>query len=159
MGASLIIGIDCDETRLAMARRMGANVVLDYRAVDVVAEVKRLTGGGADVAIEALGTQQTFESALRSLRPAGTLSSLGVYSGKLQMPYDAFAAGLGDHRIVTTLCPGGKERMRRLLSLVQSGRFDPTPLITHRFSLEEIPQAYQLFGERSDGVLKVAVKP
>jgi len=145
MGASLIIGVDGDETRLAMARRMGANVVLDYRAVDVLAEIKRLTGGGADVAIEALGTQQTFESALRSLRPGGTLSSLGVYSGKLQMPYDAFSAGLGDHRIVTTLCPGGKERMRRLLSLVQSGRFDPTPLITHRFSLDEIPQAYQLF--------------
>ena len=159
MGASLIIGVDGDETRLAMARRMGADVVLDYRAVDVVAEVKRLTGGGVDVAIEALGTQQTFESALRSLRPAGTLSSLGVYSGKLQMPYDAFSAGLGDQRIVTTLCPGGKERMRRLLSLVQSGRFDPTPLITHRFSLDEIAQGYQLFGERSDGVLKVAIKP
>ena len=111
------------------------------------------------MAIEALGTQQTFESALRSLRPGGTLSSLGVYSGKLQMPYDAFSAGLGDHRIVTTLCPGGKERMRRLLNLVQSGRFDPTPLITHRFSLDEIPHAYQLFGDRSDGVLKVAVKP
>jgi len=159
MGASLIIGVDGDETRLAMARRMGADVALDYRAVDVVAEVKRLTGGGADVAIEALGTQQTFENALRCLRPGGTLSSLGVYSGKLQMPYDAFAAGLGDHRIVTTLCPGGKERMRRLLSLVQSGRFDPTPLITHRFSLDEILQGYQLFGERSDGVLKVAIKP
>jgi threonine dehydrogenase-like Zn-dependent dehydrogenase len=159
MGASLIIGVNGDETRLAMARRMGADVVLDYRAVDVVAEVKRLTGGGADVAIEALGTQQTFESALRSLRPAGTLSSLGVYSGKLQMPYDAFSAGLGDHRIVNTLCPGGKERMRRLLSLVQSGRFDPTPLITHRFSLEEILKAYQLFGDRSDGMLKVAIKP
>ena len=159
MGASLIIGVDGDENRLAMARRMGADVVLDYRAVDVVAEVKRLTGGGADVAIEALGTQQTFENALRSLRPGGTLSSLGVYSGKLQMPYEAFAAGLGDHRIVTTLCPGGKERMRRLLTLVQSGRFDPTPLITHRFSLDEIIHGYHLFGERSDGVLKVAIKP
>ena len=73
MGASLIIGVDGDEKRLAMARRMGADVVLDYRAVDVVAEVKRLTGGGADVAIEALGTQQTFENALRCLRPGGTL--------------------------------------------------------------------------------------
>ena len=49
-------------------------------------EVKRLTGGGADVTIEALGTQETFENALRCLRPGGTLSSLGVYSGKLQMP-------------------------------------------------------------------------
>ncbi len=159
MGAALIIGVDGDDNRLAMARRLGANVTLDYRAVDVVTEVKRLTGGGADVAIEALGTQLTFENSLRCLRPGGTLSSLGVYSGKLQMPYDAFAAGLGDHRIVTTLCPGGKERMRRLLSLVQSGRFDPTPLITHRFPLERIKDGYQLFGDRAEGVLKVAIKP
>ena len=159
MGASLIIGVDGDATRLAMARKMGADVVLNPRECDVVAEVRRLTDGGADVAIEALGLQQTFENALRSLRPGGTLSSLGVYSGKLQMPYDAFAAGLGDHRIVTTLCPGGKERMRRLLSLVQSRRFDPLPLITHRFSLDSIVQGYELFGERRDGVLKVAIKP
>ncbi len=159
MGASLIIAIDADETRLSMAKQMGASVVLDYRNVDVLAEIKRLTCGGADVAIEALGTQSTFESALRCLRPGGTLSSLGVYSGKLQLPYDAFNAGLGDQRIVTTLCPGGKERMRRLLSLVQSGRFDPTPLITHRFKLDQIPQAYKLFGERADGVMKIAITP
>jgi alcohol dehydrogenase len=159
MGASLIIGVDGDENRLAMAKRMGADVTLDYRETDVVAEVKRLTGGGADVAIEALGTQQTFESALRSLRPAGTLSSLGVYSGKLQIPYEAFAAGLGDHRIVTTLCPGGKERMRRLMEVVRRGRVDLTPLLTHTFSLDQIGDAYELFGERMDGVLKVAIKP
>ena len=110
MGASLILGVDRDESRLAMSRRMGAEVALDYRAVHVVKEVKRLTGGGADVAIETLGSQQPFESAPRSLRPGGTLSSLGVYSGRLQVPYEAFAAGIGDHRIVTTLCPGGKER-------------------------------------------------
>ena len=159
LGATLIIGIDSDENRLAMARRMGADVLLDYRNVDVVAEVKRLTGGGADVAIEALGTQPTFESALRSLRPGGTLSSLGVYAGKLQIPYEALAAGLGDHRIVTTLCPGGKERMRRLMEVVRSGRIDLTPLLTHTFSLDKIRDAYELFGERRDGVLKVAIKP
>ena len=159
MGATLIIGIDGDETRLSMATRMGADVVLDYRAVDVIAEVKRLTGGGADVAIEALGTQQTFESALRSLRPGGTLSSLGVYSGKLEIPYEAFAAGLGDYRMVTTLCPGGKERMRRLMEVVRSGRVDLTPLLTHTFSLEKIGNAYELFGSRREGVLKVAIKP
>jgi len=159
LGATLIIGIDGDETRLTMAKRMGADVVLDYRAVDVIAEVKRLTGGGADVAIESLGTQQTFESALRSLRPGGTLSSLGVYSGKLEIPYEAFAAGLGDYRMVTTLCPGGKERMRRLMEVVRSGRVDLTPLLTHTFPLEKINDAYDLFGERLDGVLKVAIKP
>ncbi|RKH69792.1 zinc-binding dehydrogenase [Corallococcus aberystwythensis] len=159
MGASLVIGVDGDETRLAMARKLGADVVLDFRNQDVEAEVKRLTGGGVDVAIEALGTQQTFESALRSLNPGGTLSSLGVYSGKLQLPYDAFAAGLGDHRIVTTLCPGGKERMRRLMEVVRAKRVDLTPLFTHRFQLKDIRDAYELFSQRKDGVLKVAIQP
>lgn len=159
MGASLVIGVDGDESRLAMARKLGVDVVLDYRNQDVVAEVKRLTGGGADVAIEALGTQQTFESSLRSLRPGGTLSSLGVYSGKLQVPYDAFAAGLGDHRIVTTLCPGGKERMRRLMELVRTRRVDLTPLLTHRFALKDIRDAYDFFGQRREGVIKVALRP
>ena len=158
-GASLIIGVDGDDTRLAMSKRMGADVALDYRATDVVAEIQRLTGGGADVTIEALGTQGTFENALRSLRPGGTLSSLGVYSGKLQMPYDAFAAGLGDHRIVTSLCPGGKERMRRLMETVRHGRVDLTPLLTHTFRLDDIVEGYALFGERRDGVLKVAIRP
>lgn len=160
MGAAQVIGVDSDPVRLAMAKRMGADVALDFTKVDVVGEVKRMTRGhGADVAIEALGTQQTFESALRSLRPGGTLSSLGVYSGKLEMPYSAFAAGLGDHRIVTTLCPGGKERMRRLIATVQSGRFDPTPLLTHHYPLSEIGEAYRIFSNRLDGVLKVAITP
>jgi threonine dehydrogenase-like Zn-dependent dehydrogenase len=160
MGASRVIGVDMDATRLAMSKRMGADVTLDPTQVDVVSEVKRLTGGvGADVTIEALGTQETFETALRCLRPGGTLSSLGVYSGKLAIPYEAYAAGLGDHRIVTTLCPGGKERMERLIRIVRSGRFDPTPLLTHRFPLTEIKEAYRVFSNRLDGVLKVAIEP
>ena len=158
MGAALVIGIDADSARLEMAGKMGVDIVLNYKEQDVLAEIKKLTGG-VDVAIEALGTQDTFENCLRSLRPAGTLSSLGVYSGKLQMPYDAFAAGIGDHRIVTTLCPGGKERMRRLIEMVRANRVDLTPLITHRYSLDNIKEAYELFGERRDGVLKIAIKP
>ena len=159
MGASLVIAVDGDDSRLQMAKRMGADVALDFRSQDVVAEVKRLTGGGADVAIEALGTPQTFENALRCLRPGGTLSSLGVYSGKLEIPLDAFAAGLGDIKIVSTLCPGGKERMRRLMEVVRSGRVDLTPLLTHSYSLDKIGDAYDLFGNRRDGVLKVAIRP
>jgi alcohol dehydrogenase len=159
MGASFIIGVEGDPARMKMSRQMGADMVLDPQQCDVPSEVKRITNGGADVAIEALGRQETFENALRSLRPGGTLSSLGVYSGKLAVPYDAFAAGLGDYKIVTTLCPGGKERMRRLMSMVQSGRFDPTPLITHRFSLDQIVEAYDLFGSQREGVLKVAIRP
>lgn len=158
LGAAMVIGVDGDDARLAMARRMGVDVALDYRKMDVVAEIRRLTGG-VDVAIEALGTQETFESALRVLRPGGTLSSLGVYAGKLAFPHDAFGAGLADYRIVTTLCPGGKERMRRLIDMVRSGRLDLRPLVTHRFKLADIAAAYELFGERADGVMKVAITP
>jgi alcohol dehydrogenase len=123
-----------------------------------VAEIERITDGrGVDVAIEALGTQQTFENCLRVLKPGGVLSSLGVYSGKLVVPLDAFAAGLGDHKIVTSLCPGGKERMRRLIDVIGSQRFDSRPLVTHRFKLDEIEQAYELFANQRDGVLKVAI--
>ena len=122
----------------------------------MVAEIRRLTGRRRD---EALGTQPTFENALRVLRPGGMLSSLGVYSGKLEIPYDAFGAGLADVRIITTLCPGGKERMRRLLDMVRSGRLDLRPLITHRFKLADINEAYRVFRGGLDGVMKVAVTP
>lgn len=93
------------------------------------------------------------------VRPGGTLSSLGVYSGKLTLPLDAFAAGLGDHTVVTTLCPGGKERMRRLMNVLASGRADLKPLVTHRFTLDQIEEAYDLFAHQRDGVLKVAITP
>jgi threonine dehydrogenase-like Zn-dependent dehydrogenase len=112
-----------------------------------------------DVAIEALGTPETFEACLRVLRPGGTLSSLGVYSGKLALPVDAFAAGLGDHHIVTTLCPGGKERMSRLVGLVAARRIDARALVTHRFGLDAFLEAYDLFSHQRDGVLKVAIHP
>ena len=112
-----------------------------------------------DVSIEALGTQATFEAALRVLRPGGTLSSLGVYPADLKIPLDAFAAGLGDHKIVTTLCPGGKERMRRLMEVIAGGRVDLKPLVTHRFRLDQIEEAYDLFSHQRDGVLKVAIVP
>lgn len=159
-GAGLVIAVEADPIRIEMSKRMGADAVIDYHKEDIVDAVRRLTRGrGVDVAIEALGTSQTFESALRVLRPGGTLSSLGVYSGKLSIPLEPFAAGLGDHKIVTTLCPGGKERMRRLIELVRHGRVDLRPLITHTFTLDEITRAYDLFANRKEGVLKVAIRP
>jgi alcohol dehydrogenase len=91
------------------------------------------------------------------IRPGGVLSSLGVYSSNLTIPLDAFAAGLGDKSIRTSLCPGGKERMRRMLAVISSGRVDLGGLVTHRFKLEQIEEAYDLFANQRDGVLKVAV--
>ncbi|MBT9501507.1 MAG: NAD(P)-dependent alcohol dehydrogenase [Burkholderiaceae bacterium] len=159
-GAAVVIAVDRLPGRLLTATQMGADHVIDASKCDPVEEILRLTGGrGVDVAIEALGTQQTFEACLRVLRPGGTLSSLGVYSTDLHIPLGAFAAGLGDHRIITTLCPGGKERMRRLMSVIESGRIDLGAMVTHRYKLGDIEAAYELFGHQRDGVLKVAITP
>ena len=160
LGATTIIAVDGNDHRLGIAKKMGADVTLNFRNVDVVDEVMKLTGGkGADSSIEALGTQATFAQAMKVLRPGGTLSSLGVYSEALTIPLAQFAAGLGDHTIRTALCPGGKERMRRLMNVVASGRVDLGVLVTHHYKLDDIVAAYDLFAHQRDGVLKVAIKP
>lgn len=159
-GAGEIFVVDSVEKRLQISPRLGATTTVSFRERDPVQAIMEMTRGrGVDAAIEALGTPETFESCLRVLRPGGTLSSLGVYAKGLQLPLDAFDAGLGDHRIVTTLCPGGKERMRRLMNVISTSRIDPRPLVTHRFGLDQIVEAYDLFANQRDGVLKVAIRP
>jgi len=159
-GATRILTVDGLAERLTISSSLGADQAICFKEQDPVAAILDATEGrGVDVAIEALGTQGTFESCLRVLKPGGVLSSLGVYSGKLTLPLDAIAAGLGDHTVVTTLCPGGKERMRRLMNVLESGRADLRPLVTHRFTLDRIEEAYDLFANQRDGVLKVAIVP
>jgi hypothetical protein len=77
--------------------------------------------------------------------------ALGVYSTDLVIPLGAFAAGLGDAKIITTLCPGGKERMRRLMDVIASGRVDLTSMVPHRYKLDDIEKAYDLFSHQRDG--------
>lgn len=160
LGATTVIGVDGNDHRLGIARKLGADVTLNFKQCDVVDEVMKLTGGrGADASIEALGTQATFEQSLKVLRPGGTLSSLGVYSDDLKIPMAHFAAGLGDHTIRSALCPGGKERMRRLMNVIQANRLDLGLMVTHHYKLDDIVAAYDLFAHQRDGVLKIAVKP
>ena len=160
LGASLVIGVDAIEGRLNLSRQMGADEVIDFSQEDPVAAIKRLTEGrGVDVAIEAIGLEQTFQACLDATRPGGIVSSLGVYGGKLEVPLESYVYGIGDKQILTTLCPGGKERMRKLMEMVRHGRLDLTPLITHRFGLEQIEDAYELFGNQRDGVVKVGITP
>lgn len=160
MGASFIIGVDSVDSRLEMAKKMGADVVINFKEQDPVAEIKRLTGGwGVDVAIEALGQQSTFENCLKSVHPSGTVSSLGVYSHNLDVPLQPFIYGIGDIKVVTTLCPGGKERMHRLMEMVRTKRLNLRQLLTHKFTLDNIADAYEFFANQKDGVMKVALYP
>jgi len=159
-GASLIIAVDGNNDRLAMAKKLGADITLNFTEFDVVDEIMKITGGrGVDSSIEGLGLQSTFEQCLKILKPGGTLSSLGVYSEDLVIPMAHFASGLGDHTIRTALCPGGKERMRRLMNVIESGRVDLSEMVTHTYALDDIVEAYDLFMHQRDGVLKIAIKP
>lgn len=159
-GASLILVVDSHENRLKMAKQVGADITINFKEKDPVQAIMEATKGrGVDVAIEALGTEGTFQSCMRVLKPGGTLSSLGVYAEDVHIPLSAFYAGLGDQKIITTLCPGGKERMRRLMDVISTRRVDLKPIVTHQFKLSQIIEAYDLFSNQRDGVLKVAITP
>lgn len=160
-GVSTIIALDRVDTRLAVAHQLGADVTLNFEQVDVgvgvgvVTETMRLTGGrGVDTSIEALGLQSTLESALRVLQPGGALSSLGAYSSDLQIPLDAFNAGLGDKKKVSSLRPGGKEHMRRLMNIVELQRVELAPRVTQHYARHDTDAAYELFANQRDGVLR-----
>ena len=142
---------------------MDADLIINYKESDPVTEIMDIKNGrGVDVAIEANGLQESFENCIKSTKVGGTISSLGVYPSELHIlgvPVEAFGFGIADKKIVSTLCPGGKERMRRLMELVKNQRVNLSQLITHRFSLDEIEEAYNLFSSQADGVFKVTIKP
>ncbi len=162
-GASLIITVETVPSRVEMSKKMGADIVLDFKKVDPVKEVMKITNGrGVDVAIEAIGLQESFGNCVKCTRVGGTISSLGVYPaqlGNIGVPLQDFGFGIADKKVVSTLCPGGKERMRRLIDLVKNERVNLRQLITHRFSLDEVEEAYRIFANQLDGVIKVAIKP
>ena len=159
-GAALIIGVNKNPTRLEMAKKMGADEVIDITQEDPVARVKALTDGrGADVAIEALGIQETFENCLASVRPPASSRRSASTATRCRSPSRAFVYGIGDIDIRTTLCPGGKERHARADGDGAHRPPRPQQLITHRFALEDIEEAYPLFSNQEDDVIKVAITP
>jgi len=160
LGATTIIGVDANQRRLEMAKQMGCDHTVNINDVDPVKEILKLTNeDGVDVSIEALGTQKTLENSMRVLKPGGSIGNLGVYSKDLTIPLDAYCAGLADKSIVASLCPGGRNRMERLMNVIKSQRADFSKLVTHKFTLDDIITAYDTFSKQSDNCLKVAIFP
>jgi len=157
LGAGLVIAVESVQKRQEMARHFGADIVVDYTKADQVAEILRLTDGqGVDSAIEALGSQGTFEGCVKVTRPGGTISVIG-YFGKgdyVMIPRMDWGVGMSDKTIKTGLCPGGKERMKRLLRLIETGRVDPTSMTTHTFKFDEIEKAFHMMETKEDGIIK-----
>ncbi len=157
LGARLIIAVDGVSKRLQMAKHFGADVVVDFTKDDPVKEIRRLTDGqGVDSAIECLGAQVTFDGCVKATRPGGTISVTGYFGegDSVKIPRLDWGVGMGDKTIRTGLCPGGKERMKRLMQLLVAGRVDPTPLTTHRLTFDQVDKALHLMETKAEGILK-----
>jgi len=156
-GPARVLAIDRVAHRLEVARRLGA-VPVDASAVDPRTAVAEATGGrGADAVIEAVGAAETVQLALDLVRIGGVVSVVGVLlDAAFPFPMGtAFLKDLSFHIGLVNV----PEFVPKLLPLVQSGRLDPTLLISHRLPLSEGRRAYDLFDKRADGCVKVALIP
>ena len=156
-GAGLVIGVDSIAKRQELARYYGADVIVDHTREDVVARVMKLTNGeGVDAGIEALGSEQTLQNAIKVTKPGGTISNAG-YHGKgdyVGIPRLDWGVGMAEKTIRTGLCPGGRLRMERLIRLLQTGRVDPTRMTTHTFEFRDLDRAFEIMDKKLDGVMK-----
>ena len=160
-GAGRVFAVESVPARQELARRYGADEVVDFTREDVVERILDLTDGeGVDSAIEALGADITFQQAIKVTKPGGTISNVG-YHGEgefVHIPRVEWGVGMAEKTIRTGLCPGGRLRMSRLLSLIEQGRVDPTLMTTHRFPFAEADRAFEIMDKKLDGVLKPLIE-
>jgi threonine dehydrogenase-like Zn-dependent dehydrogenase len=156
-GAGLVIGVESVPSRQKLARVYGADEIVDFTKEDVVDRVMELTDGeGVDTAIEALGADITFQTAIKITKPGGTVSNTGYFGeGEfVSIPRVEWGVGMADMTIATGLCPGGRLRMERLLRVLQGGRVDPTQMTTHTFRFDEMERAFEVSDKKLDDVIK-----
>jgi isopropanol dehydrogenase (NADP+) len=158
VGAGFIIAVESKPDRQKLARRFGADLVVDPARGDTVEQIMAATGGvGVDSAIEAIGLPITFENCIKVTKPGGVISNVGFHGeagNLLQIPLPEFGLGMGDKTIRTALCPGGRERLSRLLRLLEYGRIDPTPMTTHRFPFSQVEHAFHMMETKEDNIIK-----
>jgi len=157
LGAGLIIGVENVARRQELARQYGADEIVDFTKRDPVAAILDLTGGqGVDSSIEALGSEQTLIHCIKATRPGGTISNVGYHGHGdfVRIPRLDWGVGMSDKTIRTGLCPGGAERMKRLMRLILAGRVDPSAMTTHRFKFAEIEKAFRMMQTKEGGIIK-----
>ena len=150
-----IIAIDMDDSRLERARQLGADVTVNNSSEDPLEKVKEMTEGlGADVVMEAVGIPETFELCTRLVCPGGRVANIGVHGH----PATLHLEELWIKSITITTGLVDTSSTPRLLKLISEGRLDSSALATHRFKLDEIPEAYEVFADASNtDALKVVL--
>jgi threonine dehydrogenase-like Zn-dependent dehydrogenase len=159
-GAGLVIGVESVPRRQKLAQTYGADEIVDFTREDVAERILELTQGqGVDTAIEALGADATFQTAVTVTKPGGTVSNTGYYGeGEfVRIPRVAWGVGMADKTIATGLCPGGRLRMERLLRILAAKRVDPTHLTTHTFRFDEMERAFEISDKKLEDVVKVLI--
>lgn len=156
-GAGLVIGVESVPSRPKLAREYGADEIVDFTREDVVGRVLELTEGeGVDTAIEALGADVTFQTAVKITKPGGTVSNTGYFGeGEfVSIPRVEWGVGMADKTIATGLCPGGRLRMRQLLRVLEAGRVDPALMTTHTFDFDDMERAFEVADQKLEDVIK-----
>lgn len=156
-GAEKVIVIDAMDDRLLLSKEHGvADVLINPLREDPEEIIKKLTDGrGADVVLEVAGSEKTFELAWKIARPNANVVVVALYETAQTIPLpDMYGKNL-------TFKTGGVDAAdcEEILKLIACGKIDTTYLITHTVKLDEIMNGYDIFENKKDGVIKVAVKP
>jgi L-iditol 2-dehydrogenase len=157
LGATRVILTGTRESRLALGRRLGADLAVDSRRTDPVSEVLTVTRGkGADLVIDCAGGPDTFDQAIRMTKPGGKILLVAFYAGPVTA--DVTQAVLRNVTIHTERGEGGTS-VGRALALLAAGRISAAPLVTHRFPLARVHEALEVLGTRAGDPIKVVVNP
>jgi threonine dehydrogenase-like Zn-dependent dehydrogenase len=159
LGAGMIITTATRHHNARLSAQFGSDLVINPRREDAVNRIRDVVGeSGVDVAIEALGSHETFEQCVRVTKAAGTVVNAGYHgqhsTAPLPLPLVAFGYGMGGKSIRSVLCPGGGERLNRLFRLIEKKRIDPTPMTTHRFGFGDAVKAFEMMLGRADDIIK-----
>jgi len=155
-GPARIIAVDVEDYRLSLATRLGADHTINAAQEDPKSLIRQITDGwGADILVEAVGRPETLATCLSAVAPGGTVSVVGVSQKSVEIPLPR----LLNKNVSIQMGLGNLGHMGRLLGLIEAGRLDLTPLITHRLSLDDGLRGYEIFEKRMDGAVKVLLRP
>jgi threonine dehydrogenase-like Zn-dependent dehydrogenase len=159
-GAGRIIAVGTRPISVEVAKEYGATDIVSYKEGDIVEQVQALTDGGVDNVIIAGGDQHVLGQAVAMAREMGTIASVNFYDikDKLEIPTLAWGLGMSHKDIHCGFCPGGAERIRRMMEIIKYDRFDPEKLITHKFhGWDEVPKAFELMDKKAPDLIKPIV--
>ena len=160
-GAARIIAVGTRPKCIEVAKAYGAREFVNYKDGDIAEQVMDMTQGkGVDKVIIAGGNNDTFETAVKVVKPGGTIGNVN-YLGEgtyIRIPRVEWGVGMGHKKIVGGLMPGGRARLEKLGALVTAGRVDVSLMLTHRFhGFEHIEEALMLMKDKPRDLIKPVV--